>query len=279
ARLQSVANPGMGLVGETTQRAAAGAITFEPAGDQVVKGKAAPVPAWRAVRVVAERGGRGRSESLGAHFVCRDDELRLLKDLFHATEREGRSRLISVVGPGGIGKTRLAWELHKYGDGLLENVWWHAGRSPAYGDGITFWALGEMVRRRAGLAEGDDEATTRERIAATLRQHVPDEAEARWIEAALLALLGVGGGAPIASDELFAAWRTFFERMSRTSPVVMVFEDTHHADAGLLDFIDHLVEWSRTSPITVITLSRPELIERRADCGGRARESTTLHPH
>src|SRR5262245_27187222 len=134
-----------------------------------------------------------------------------------------------------------------------------------------------MVRGRAGLAETDDEATTRERIAATLRQHVPDETEARWIEGALLALLGVGGGAPMASDQLFAAWRTFFERLSRTSPVVMVFEDTHHADACLLDFIDDLVEWSRTSPITVITLSRPELIERRPDWGAAKRSFTSIY--
>ena len=278
ARLQSVANPGMVLVGETTQRAASGAIAFEPAGDQVVKGKQAPVPAWRAVRVVAERGGRGRSESLEAPFVGRDDELRLLKDLFHATEREGRSRLISVVGPGGIGKTRLAWEFQKYGDGLVENVWWHAGRSPAYGDGITFWALGEMVRRRAGLAETDDETTTRERIAATVRQHVPDEAEGRWIEAALLALLGIGGGgAPIGTDQLFAAWRTFFERLSATSPVVMVFEDLHHADSGQLDFIDHLMEWARAVPITVITLARPDLLERRPDWGAGKRAFTSVY--
>ena len=278
ARLQSVAAPGVVLVGESTQRAAASAIAFEPAGDQVVKGKQAPVPAWRAVRVVAERGGRNRSETLEAPFVGRDDELRLLKDLFHATEREGRSRLVSVVGPGGIGKTRLAWEFQKYGDGLVENVWWHAGRSPAYGDGITFWALGEMVRRRAGLAETDDEATTRERVAATVKQHVSDEAEARWIEAALLALLGVGGGgAPIGTDQLFAAWRTFFERLAATSPVVMVFEDLHHADSGLLDFIDHLMEWSRAVPITVITLARPDLLERRPDWGAGKRAFTSVY--
>jgi class 3 adenylate cyclase len=278
ARLQSVANPGVVLVGEATQRAAFGAIAFEAAGDQVVKGKQAPVPAWRAVRVVAERGGRNRSEALEAPFVGRDTELRLLKDLFHATEREGRSRLVSVIGPGGIGKTRLAWEFQKYGDGLVENVWWHAGRSPAYGDGITFWALGEMVRRRAGLAESDDEATTRERIAASVKQHVPDEGEARWVEAALLALLGTGGGgAPIGTDQLFAAWRTFFERLSATSPVVMVFEDLHHADSGLLDFIDHLMEWARAVPITVITLARPDLLERRPDWGAGKRAFTSVY--
>ena len=124
------------------------AIAFEPAGEQTLKGKARPVPAWRALRVVAEVGGRNRAETLEAPFVGRDDELRLLKDLFHATSREQRARLVSVIGPAGIGKTRLAWEFLKYVDGLVETVWWHDGRSPAYGDGISFWALGEMVRER-----------------------------------------------------------------------------------------------------------------------------------
>jgi class 3 adenylate cyclase len=277
SRLQSAAAPGFVLVGEATQRAAAAAIVFEEAGGQSLKGKAAPVAAWHAVRVVAERGGRNRSETLEAPFVGRDDELRELKDLFHSTEREGKSRLVSVIGPAGIGKTRLSWEFLKYVDGLVDNVWWHAGRSPAYGDGVTFWALGEMVRGRAGLAESDDEATTRERIGAIVRQHVCDDVEAKWVEAALLALLGIGGGtATLGSDQLFAAWRTFFERLAETSPVVMVFEDTHHADAGLLDFVDHLLEWARSSPILVVTLSRPELLERRPTWGAGKRSFTSI---
>ena len=275
SRLQSVATAGTVLVGEATERAASGAIVFEEAGEHSLKGKVSPVPAWRAVRVVAQRGGRNRSDTLEAPFVGRDEELRQLKDLFAATGRERRPRLVSVIGPAGIGKTRLAWELQKYLDGLVENVWWHAGRSPAYGDGITFWALGEMIRGRAGLAEGDDEATTRERIAETVRTHVTDPAEAAWIEPALLALLGVETG--IGSDELFAAWRTFFERLAETGPVVMVFEDLQHADPGLLDFIDHLLEWSRGVPITVITLARPELLDRRSDWGAGKRSFTSIH--
>ncbi len=157
SRLQSVAEPGTVLVGESTQRASSDAIAFERQTDQLLKGKEAPVAAWRALRVVAERGGRNRSEQLEAPFVGREDEMRLLKDLFHATNREQRPRLVSVIGPGGIGKSRLAWEFLKYVDGLQETVLWHDGRSPSYGEGITFWALGEMVRERAGLREADDE--------------------------------------------------------------------------------------------------------------------------
>jgi len=275
SRLQSVAPPGSVLVGEATHRAASRAIAFEEVGPQLLKGKAAPVPAWRALRVVAEVGGRNRSGSLEAPFVGRDDELRLLKDLFHATSREGRARLVSVIGPAGIGKTRLAWEFLKYLDGLIDTVWFHEGRSPAYGDGLSFWALGEMVRRRAGLLESDDAATTRVKVTAMLEEHVPDAEERRWIEPALLSLLGIE--ASIGPEPAFAAWRTFFERLAATAPVVMVFEDAHFADEGVLDFIDHLLEWSRQLPIYVVTLARPELLERRPDWGVRKRNFTSLY--
>ncbi len=276
SRLQSVAPPGAVLAGEATRRASSGAIVFEEAGSQVLKGKAAPVPAFRALRVVAQRGGRNRAETLEAPFVGRDDELRQLKDLYHATSRDGRTRLVSVIGPAGIGKSRLAWELRKYLDGLVETVWLHDGRSPAYGEGISFWALGEMVRGRAGLLEGDDEPTTRQKVAATLALHVPDEAERRWIEPALLALLAIerSGADP---SQLFGAWRTFFERLAATAPVVLVFEDFHYADAGLIDFVDHLLEWSRNVPIFVITLARPLLLERRPTWGAGKRNFTSLY--
>ncbi len=276
SRLQSVAEPGSVLVGEVTQRAASRAIAFEEAGDQILKGKAGPVPAWRAVRVVAQVGGRNRRETLEAPFVGRDTELRLLKDLFHATSREHRARLVSVIGPAGIGKSRLAWEFLKYVDGLLETVWWHDGRSPAYGDGISFWALGEMVRMRAGLLETDDEATTRMKVAATLATHVPDDGERRWIEQALLVLLGIEAVSS-GPEQLFAAWRTFFERLAASAPVVLVFEDFHFADTGLIAFVDHLLEWSRSVPIYVLVLSRPDLLERRADWGAGKRSFTSLH--
>ncbi len=276
ARLQSAAQPGTVLVGESTMRAASAAITFEPAGEHELKGKAEPITAWRAIRVVAERGGRGRTDALEAPFVGREDELRLLKDLFHATGREGRIRLVSIMGPGGIGKSRLSWEFSKYADGVTEPVWWHVGRSPSYGEGITFWALGEMVRRRAGLAADDDDATTRARIGETVREHVPDEEERRWIEPALLALLGIGAESS-ASEQLFAAWRTFFERMAETGTLALVFEDLHWADTGTLDFIDHVLEWSRNSPIFIVTLARPELLDRRPDWGAGKRSFTSLY--
>ncbi|HUP83054.1 MAG TPA: adenylate/guanylate cyclase domain-containing protein [Candidatus Limnocylindria bacterium] len=275
ARLQSVAPPGTVLVGEATMRATSGSVIFEEAGEQLLKGKQSPVAAWRAARVVAERGGRNRSEALEAPFVGREDELRLLKDLFHATGREKRIRLVSLMGPAGIGKSRLAWEFLKYVDGLVETTYWHDGRSPAYGEGITFWALGEMIRGRSGLTESDDEGTTRTKVAETVRQWVTDPEEIEWVEKALLTLLGIESG--MASEQLFGAWRTFFERIAQVGTVTLVFEDVHHADSGLLDFIDHMLDWSRGLPIYIITLARPDLLDRRPGWGAGKRNFTSQY--
>ena len=149
-----------------------------------------------------------------------------------------------------------------------------AGAPPtATGSASGRWA--RWCAARAGLRETDDEPTTRTKIAETVATHVPDPDERRWIEPALLALLGVESG--IGSEQLFGAWRTFFERLAATAPVVMVFEDFHFADAGLIDFVDHLMEWSRSHPIYVVTLSRPELLEQRPDWGAGKRNFNSIH--
>ena len=132
-----------------------------------------------------------------------------------------------------------------------------------------------MVRERAGLAETDDAATTRAKVAGMLATHVPDPEERRWIEPALLALLGIETG--MSSEQLFGAWRMFFERLATTAPVVLVFEDFHYADSGLVAFVDHLLEWSRGVPITVVTLARTDFLERHPDWGAGKRSFTSLH--
>ena len=276
SRLQSVAEAGIVLVGDSTRRASGEAIAYEAAGDQVLKGKELPVTAWRALRVVAKRGGAGRSDQLEAPFVGRDAQLQLIKDFYHGTARERGVRLVSVIGQGGIGKSRLAWEFLKYLDGVTELVYWHQGRSPSYGDGITFWALGEMVRMRLGIGEGADEEATREALTASLAEFVPDEDERRTLEGPLLQLLGFDDGSVAERGELFSAWRTYFERIAEQAPVVLVFEDLQWADEGLIDFIENLLAWSRGRPIYVITLARSELLDRRPTWGAGQRGFTSL---
>ncbi|MEO5985542.1 MAG: adenylate/guanylate cyclase domain-containing protein [Candidatus Limnocylindria bacterium] len=277
SRLQSVAAPGTVLVGDSTRGASSEAIAYEPAGDHALRGKELPVGAWRALRVVAQRGGVGRSEQLEAPFVGRAAELQLIKDFYHGTARERGVRLVSVIGQGGIGKSRLAWEFLKYIDGVTETVYWHQGRSPAYGEGITFWALREMVRMRLGIGEGADDETTRAALRTTLAEFVPDVDDQRRLEGPLLQLLGLDDGrAGAERGELFAAWRTFLERIADKGSVVMVFEDLQWADEGLIDFIEDLLAWSRGKPIYVITLARPELLDRRPTWGAGQRGFTSL---
>jgi class 3 adenylate cyclase len=276
ARLQSAAEPGWVLVGDATYRAASVAVAFEPAGEMRLKGKSEPVRVWRARRVVAERQGQNRM-TIEPPFVGRAEELRLLKDLLHATGREGKARVVSVTGIGGIGKSRLTWEIQKYVDGLTEPIWWHRGRCPSYGDGITFWALGEMVRMRAGIAESDPAGVSRQKLSDSVAEHVADEDERRWLEPRLAFLLGLADRPAGGGDELFAAWRTFFERISDGGTVAMVFEDLQWADAGLLDFIESLLEWSRGKPIYVLTLARPELADSRPSWGSGVRSLLSLH--
>jgi len=277
ARLQAAAEPDTLLADEATRHAAQAAIAFESAGDRALKGFSEPVAAWRAARVVAGRGGQGRSDELEAPFVGRDAELTLVKEIFHATARERRLRVVSITGQAGIGKSRLAWEFEKYIGGITGNVYWHQGRSPAYGEGITFWALGEMVRRRAAIAEGEDDATTAAKLREMLATYVSEEAERARLAPALGILLGLEGPAPTERGELFGAWRTLFERIAEQGPVVLVFEDLQWADSGLVDFLGHLLEWSRQQPIFVITLARPELLERFPTWGAGQRNFTSMH--
>ncbi|HEU4674205.1 MAG TPA: AAA family ATPase, partial [Candidatus Limnocylindrales bacterium] len=277
ARLQAVATPGTVLVGDLTEQATRDSIAFEPAGEHVVKGKSLPLPAWRAVRVVAGRRGLGRTDQLEAPFVGRAAELRSLKDALTATGAEQRARLALVVGQAGIGKSRLAWELEKYVDGLVESVYWHRGRSPSYGDGIAFWALAEMVRSRAGIAEADGPADAGAKLAAMLDEYVAEPEDRRWIEPHLRVLVGLDESAGGDRNEQSAAWRRLFEAIGERGTAVLVFEDLQWADDGLLDFIESLFDWSRNRPILVIGLTRPELLERRPGFGQSSRSATRVH--
>ncbi len=267
SRLQAAAAPGSVLVGEGTYQSASRAITFEAMGEQTVKGKAQTVVAWRALRVVAERGGAGRTGQLEPPFVGRADELRLLKDLLASVTRESRSRMVSIIGEGGIGKSRLGWEFLKYIDGLVETIYWHEGRSPAYGDGVTFWAVAEMIRRRADISETDSDDSARLALRAALDQYIDEPADRDWVEPRLAAVLGLGTAPAGDRSELDAAARSFFEGVSRGGTTVLVFEDVHWADTSLLDFIEELTDWWRDRPILIVAMARPDLTDRRPSWG------------
>ncbi|MCW2975749.1 MAG: adenylate/guanylate cyclase protein [Actinomycetia bacterium] len=283
ARVQSAATAGTVLVDATTQRLASTAIQFTDAGEHSLKGKAEPEQLWRALRVLSGIGGSQRVDGLEAPLTGRDAELRTIKELFHATEERHVPRLVVVAGPAGVGKSRLGWEFEKYIDGLAGTVLWHRGRCLSYGEGVTFWALAEIVRQRLGIAEEDPTETAAAKLRGGLEKFVPDPDEQQYVGARLARLLGVpftgGVETSLAREELFAGWRLFLERLAATHPVVLLIEDAQHADAGLLDFIDHLVDWARDLPIFVLVFGRPELEHGRAGFGtGRNRTTLTLDP-
>lgn len=276
SRLQSAAESGHVLVGSSTRELARDAIEFESVGPLALKGKDEPVDAYRALRVVGGHRGARRSEGLVPPFVGRNDELRLLKDNLHAIERDERLRMVSIVGQGGIGKSRLVDELWKYVDGLTETFYWHHGRSPAYGEELSFWAVAEMVRQRCGIVESADDHVTRTRLRTAVTEFVFDPDDRAWVEPHLESLLGLGSDVSADRAELFAAWRMFFVEIADRGPVVMVFEDAHWADDGTLDFIDEMVSLT-SSPLLIVTLGRPELLERRPGWGSGRSNSIGAH--
>ena len=276
ARVQAAAEAGTVLVGDATRRATAAAIAYEPAGEHELKGKTEPLSLFRALRVTAVRGGARVAAELEPPFVGRARELRLVKEHFHGSAEEHKAHLVSVVGIAGIGKSRLAWEFEKYLDGPVDEVLWHRGRCLAYGDGVAYWALAEMVRMRALIAEEDAPEEALAKLRTMLEERIGDAAERSWLEPRLAHLLGLAEHASGDRQDLFSAWRLFFERLSERSPVVLVFEDLQWADSALLDFVEHLLEWSRDHPLFVLALARPELAERRGGFGTAGRNTTTL---
>ena len=283
ARVQAAAEPGQVLADGATQRLAGGGVGFADAGEHALKGKAEPARLWRATRVLAGVGGSQRVDGLEAPLIGRDAELRTVRELFHAAAGRRVPRLVLVSGPAGVGKSRLGWEFRKYIEGLAETVWWHRGRCLAYGEGVAFWALAGMARQRLGIAEEDPADLAAAKLADGLDRFVPDPSERAYVAARLGRLLGVGfagdGEATLAREELFAGWRLFFERLTSNHPVVLVVEDAQYADAGLLDFLDYLIDWSRDLPVYVLVFARPELAQARPGFGtGRNRITLTLDP-
>ena len=283
ARVQSVAEPGSVLVDAATRRLALAAVEFADAGTFELKGKAEPQPLWRAARVLSGVGGVQRVDGLEAPLIGRDLEMRLIKDLFHASLDRRQPRLITISGAAGTGKSRLGWEFEKYVDGLAAAVWWHRGRCLSYGDGVSFWALAEIVRQRLDIAEEDAVEVATSKLHEGVEKYVENPDERGYIGIRLGRLLGLrfeGDSAKeMPREDLFAGWRLWFERLAASQPVVLLIEDMHYADEGLLEFLDHLLDWARDVAIFVLASSRPEMRVERVGWGtGRNRTMIALEP-
>ena len=279
SRLQSAAPPDGILVDEATHRLTQDVIEHREAETVSAKGKSDPLAVWEPVAPKARLGVdiafRG-----GAPLVGRSDELNALLDAVGRSQRDRSSQLVTLVGLPGIGKSRLVWELFSALDSDPEQyVTWRQGRSLPYGDGVAFWALGEMTKAQAGILESDDAEAAEAKLRAAVEYVLDDVEEARWVESHLRPLAGLGAGAEAGGDhaaEALASWRRFFEALAEQRPLILVFEDLHWADEGLLDFVDQMAEWTTDVPLLILCTARPELLDRRPGWGGGKRNATTI---
>jgi class 3 adenylate cyclase/tetratricopeptide (TPR) repeat protein len=263
ARIQSAAPVDGILVDERTYRATRFQIDFRPGPHVHAKGKAKPVAVWE---VVAPRGRVGADRFRHRRpLVGRERELDVLLSMLDEVVADREPRLATLVGPPGIGKSRLVWELSQHVDRGPEMVFWRSGRSLPYGNGVTFWALAEIVKAQAGILATDPPATVERKLRLAVDAVVSEAGEARWIAEHLAPLAGFAPAHDLRGDrrsEAFAAWRRFFEAIAARSPVVLVFEDLHWADDGLLEFVFALLDGRFWGPLLIVATCRPELLER-----------------
>jgi class 3 adenylate cyclase/tetratricopeptide (TPR) repeat protein len=277
SRLQQVAPVGGVVVGEITHRATSHAIDYEELEHVTLKGKAEPIPVWRAIGL-RTRLGVDLIEARPTPFIGREHDLALLKETYARTLRESSIQLVTVTGEPGVGKSRLVAEFRTFVDYQPEIVFWRQGPCLPYGEGITFWALGEVVKGQAGILESDGPEQASEKLRSSIQGVVEEASEREWLEARLAPLVGLSAEAPGAAErsESFAAWRLFLEAIAATRPLIVVFEDLHWADGAMLEFVEHLVDWSTGVPLLVVCTARPELYEREPSWGGGKRNSTTI---
>jgi len=278
ARLQSAA-PVNGIVAdETTYRATRRVIGYEAAESVEAKGKAEPIPVWTAA-AAHSRFGVDVAHEARSELVGRERELSVVRDAFERARHERTPQLLTLVGVPGIGKSRLVYELQRIVDADPKLITWRQGRCLAYGDGITLWALGEIVKAQAGVLEQDSPEEIAAKVHATVEDTLAGTGDEARVETHLLALLGLAGETQLGGDrrnEAFAAWRRFLEGLAEQRPLVVVVEDIHWADESLLDFLDELVDWVTDVPLLVVATARPELLERRPGWGGGKLNATTL---
>ncbi|MGE5273367.1 MAG: ATP-binding protein [Verrucomicrobiota bacterium] len=275
ARLQSAAPLNGVLVGAQTHRATSDVFDYREVEPVVAKGKAEPVPAWEALQALA-RFGVDLTRRATTRLVGRRRELDLLVSGLARVAAERSAQLVTLVGVPGIGKSRLVFELFRAADESTEVVTWRQGRSLPYGDGVTFWALAEIVKAQAGILESDRPEQAEEKLRRAAASVAVDEAEAVWLERHLRPLAGVGEQGTSSPEEATAAWRRYLETLADERPLVLVFEDLHWADDALLDFVDGLVDRVAHVPLLVVATARPELLQRRPAWGGGKSNAFTV---
>jgi class 3 adenylate cyclase/tetratricopeptide (TPR) repeat protein len=271
ARLQAAAEPGQIVVGPSVYASTRDVIEYQTLDPLALKGKAEPVPAWRTLRIKARTRGERPRLGMEARLVGRDEELAVLKQTFHRVQADSRPALATVIGPAGVGKSRLISELERYVEGLPDIAYWRRGRCLAYAN-TGYSALADAIKAQCEIFDDDSAEVAAGKAEAAVRDLFGDDSVAPQLRA----LVGAGETRDMSREELFEAWRRFLERLAARYPLVLVLDDIHWADDGLLDFIDHVADWAQ-GPIMVIATARAELFEKRPTWGGGKRNATSIY--
>ena len=265
-RLEQAAAASEILIGDATYRLVRNAALVEPVENLSLKGKAETAPVWRLLGVLT--GAPAFERRLDARLVGRERELSLLREAFGRASSVGTGHFFTVLGPAGMGKSRLVRELLTEVEGQATVL---LGRCLPYGEGITFWPLADVVRAAASIDRELPSDEAQRRIAGVLA----DDPKAEMIAERIAAAVGFSND-PVSTEETFWAMRRLLESVSRSRPVVLSFDDIHWAEELFLDLVDYLGEWTRDSPVLLVCLARPELLERRPHWGGGKLNATSI---
>jgi class 3 adenylate cyclase len=283
ARLQQTAEPGEIVAGERTYLAARQAFDLEPLEAKALKGKSLPVPAWR-VLGRSERAPRRGVPGVSARLVGRERELSLLETLYEAAVEEERPRLVTILGAAGIGKTRLTEEFVALAERVSTPPVVYRGRCLPYGEGITYWALREILWSAAGILLADPGAVAAEKLHTFVRGLLDGSARDASEGERVVHALAKTAGIPLAEnpldrmspesigEELGLAWPQLVTALAAERATVVIVEDLHHSEPPLLDMIEHLVSRS-TGPVLILATGRPEFAELRPAWSTRPRMS------
>ncbi len=278
ARLQAFARPGAVVVGERTRKATSSTIAYRELGETVLKGFEHPMPAWE---VVPDARPSSEPRGLGSSMVGRDEELDLLKLLFARTKKQSRPNLVTVLGPPGIGKSRLAAEFMGSLEPLVARV--VRGRCLPYDGGLGYWPLAEILKADAGILDSDPPNTIVAKARASLDPRFAHTQEGLGTTQVLLSSIGIASGSdPLAGVEPSAArrvlggvWRRYFESLGAERPVVAVIEDIHWADDALLELVESLAD-RVAAPLFPLCMARPDLWQHRPSWGARLPNANTI---
>ena len=272
SRVQEAAPVNGIAVSEQTYHATERVFDYEELEPVAVKGKPEPLALYRPVQARA-RFGSDVIRTHAAPLVGRELERQLLVGTFERSSQQRSCQLVTVVGEPGVGKSRLCAELFAYIEERPGLITWRQGRCLPYGDGVAFWALGEIVKAECGILESDSP----QEAEAKLERALPiDDPDLPWLRARLAPLVGAGGE-PASQEESFTAWRRFCESLASQDPAVLVFEDLHWADDALLSFLEYLADWAQGVPLLLLCTARPELYEQRPGWGAGLRNATTIN--